>query len=102
MGDMKKVLLFFIMLFILQPVAAERQIFIEITIIPQGVVTTEYNVVGDIFTYNISLYNNNSEVYADNLSIEITAPGERNISRGGTIYTFTPQGVTTTFFANIN
>jgi len=75
------VLILGVLLILLNIVSAqEKEIFIEIKIEPRGVITTNYNVVGDIFSYNISLYNNNSENLEDTISIEIYGPNNRNLS----------------------
>jgi len=89
----KALFFLFITLSLLPLTYAEKELIINIQIIPQGVISTDYNVVGDIFSYNISLLNNNSESLEDNLTLEIIAPNNRSIAFSTQQYIFSQEGM---------
>lgn len=86
-------LLIFLIGSLLPFVYAEKELVIGVNIIPRGVISTEYNVVGDVFSYNISLFNNDSEVLKDNFTIEIMAPINRSIAFGSQQSIFSEGGI---------
>ncbi|MBR9704053.1 hypothetical protein GOV12_01470 [Candidatus Pacearchaeota archaeon] len=75
-------------------VSAVNELGISIDIQPKGIISKDYNVVGDIFTYNITLHNNNTEIFNDTFSVKIIAPGNRSIAFGDkTSYIFSGSEV---------
>ncbi len=60
---------------------AEKEFLIDVNIESRGIISLDYNVVGDIFSYNVSLKSNNSEAVEDAIRIEIFAPDNRPISK---------------------
>jgi len=84
--DVKKIILIFsIFLMVIGSVkislAQEEEIIIDIEIIPRGAITGEYNVVGDIFHYNVILFNNFLKEHDDNFTIEILDPNNKIIHK---------------------
>jgi hypothetical protein len=74
-------------------ISAEQNIGVDVSILPRGVISTEYNVVGDYFSFMINLANNNSEFYNDKISVEIVAPGNRSLNLEPTSYIYSGDSV---------
>ncbi len=102
--ETKKILLFLIILFMFVPfVSAYKNIFIDINIQPQGVISTEYNTVGDIFNYNISLKNNSTELINQSFQIALTFPENQTLENTILWYNLTlEQGETKSIIPYIN
>ncbi|MFH1365039.1 MAG: hypothetical protein ABIH28_00450 [archaeon] len=84
----------FCMILLSHSVLAITDIGIDLSINPSGVISKDYNVVGDLFTYNLTLFNNNSETFNDTLTIKIMAPDNKSIAFGDeTNYIFSGSGV---------
>jgi hypothetical protein len=81
-----KLLLLCCLLFLINVVQA-NELLIEPNIYPLGPTSMDYNVVGDIFSYNITLFNNNSELFEDNITLELMIPN--NVS----YYTIFPVNI---------
>jgi len=70
------IILIFIFVCIIN-VSAQKDVLIDVKIIPKGIISKDYNVVGDAFTYKVSIFNNDSDTFEDNFSIELYNPNGR-------------------------
>ncbi len=74
------VILFILTIFITPISLAKKEVGINIKVQPQGIISKEYNVVGDIFSYNVSLINYNNEKIEGLFAVTISLLGNRTLS----------------------
>lgn len=68
---------------------------VNISIQSEGVITTNYNVVGDFFHYNISILENNSKPINDNFEITILSPDNKSLALGKIEYLYSDNNIET-------
>ncbi|MCF7910544.1 hypothetical protein K9L16_02625 [Candidatus Pacearchaeota archaeon] len=90
----KTKLFFIIIIFLALPLVSSATYIINISIQTSNLISQDYLVVGDLFYYNISIINNDSDTINDTFKIEIITPDNQSIAFGNVQYIFSNSEVT--------